>query len=514
MRNLLKIALLTGVIGFTACESNLEFSDYNKLPQEEFWQTKEDAISALTACYGQFNADWAYYDNSVMGPEEMAGDNTAKGSTAGSQSEVNAFIDYSFTPSFTRFDNLWKSRYAMVNLCNQVLEYVPDIEMDEADKKQILGEAKFIRAWTYFEMAKLWGEVIIYDGLPENGAYDIEKSSIEEVYAFILRDLKYGYENMRKSPWGSEWKGRVTAWSARALEAKVLMYMASGVNFMPDGQAIGEKTWEDVKTVTNDVINNGIYSLYTAKGDSSFFYLFRLAQENCDESIFESQAGVSSTNGGVAQSAYALNSWVKSFDGGFGYSVPSDDLVAAWKAREAEQNDLRYQYSVIFYGDTLVDDRVVEGATDIDGVTGLPRYNYKVYIPLAERSDIKGNWWMQQTEQNQRFFRFADVLLIDAEAKFMTNDVAGAAVSLNKVRSRAGEPEISSGNLTLQDIWDERRFELAFENDRYFDLVRTGQAETVLGSRGWTKPKNVFYPIPQVQIDLSIGPLKQNAYWE
>ncbi len=512
MKNIIKISLLILIIGFTSCEDNLEFSDYNKLPQAEFWQTQDDAISALTACYGQFNADWAWYDNSVMGAEEMAGDNTAKGSTAGSQSDVLAYVDYSYTPSFTRFNNLWKSRYSMVNLCNQVLKYTPDIEMNEADKKQIMGEARFIRAWTYFEMAKLWGEVIIYNGLPEDGSYDIEKSSIEDVYTFILDDLKYGYENMRKTPWGSEWKGRVTAWAARALEAKVLMYMASGENFMENGQAIGGITWDDVKTVTNDVINNGIYSLYTAKGDSSFFYLFRLAQENCDESIFESQAGVSSTNWRVAQSAYALNSWVKGFDGGFGYNVPSDGLVAAWETREAEQNDLRYGYSVIYYGDTLTDGRVVEGATDIDGVTGLPRYNYKVYIPLDERSGIKGNWWMRQTEQNQRFFRFSDVLLIDAEAKIRTGDSSGAAVSLNKVRNRAGETDIASP--TLQDILDERRFELAFENDRYFDIVRSGQASTILGSRGWSKPKNVFYPIPQVQIDLSIGALKQNPNWE
>jgi len=167
--------------------------------------------------------------------------------------------------------------------------------MADADRNQILGEARFIRAWNYFELTKLFGEVIVYDSLPAGGVYDIPKSPVEDVYKFILSDLDWGYSNMRKTPWDAANKGRVTAWAARALEAKVLMYMASGDQFMENKQPIGGKTWDDVKAVTNDVINNGIYSLYTGHGDSSFFYLFRLENENCNESIFESQAGASSS---------------------------------------------------------------------------------------------------------------------------------------------------------------------------------------------------------------------------
>jgi len=187
--------------------------------------------------------------------------------------------------------------------------------------------------------------------------------------------------------------------------------------------------------------------------------------------------------------------------------------VADWAARAASENDLRYKESIIWKGDTLVDGYLADGADNLDGITGNARYNYKVYIPHSQRSGIKGGGWMQQIEQNQRLFRFADVLLIDAEAKFRTGDIAGALVSINKIRERAGEPDYTSADLTLQNIWDERRFELAFENDRYFDLIRTGQAASVLDYKHWQFPKNVFYPIPQPQIDLSNHILLQNPNW-
>ena len=112
----------------------------------------------------------------------------------------------------------------------------------------------------------------------------------------------------------------------------------------------------------------------------------------------------------------------------------------------------------------------------------------------------------------QRLFRFADILLIDAEAKLRNGNEGGALQSINRVRQRAGEPKLES--LTLKQIWDERRFEFVFENDRYFDLVRTGEAKTVLAYKNWSYPKNVFYPVPQDQIDLSNGALKQNVHWE
>lgn len=526
MKLLNKLCVLCCFAGtFVSCEDNMNFDDYNKLPQKEFWETSEHALQALVACYGSFSSDWSYFDPTVMGAEEMASDNTSKGGSGGTQGngDLNTFIDFSFTPSLNRFNNLWKSRYSTINMCNQVLHYVPTIEMPEQDKNQILGEASFIRAWCYFELVRLFGEVVLYDGLPQNGVYDIPKSPVSDVYALILKDLKFGFEKMRTTPWEDEWKGRVTAWAARALQAKVMMYMASGENFMSDKQPIGGVTWDDVAKVTSDVIEHGIYDLFTEKSDSSFYYLYRLEYENCNESIFEVQNGVSGDRR-VTGSAYAYNSWIKGpSDGGFGYSVPSDNLVEAWKERYETIGDLRYLYSIAWDGERLVDyhdkngvlqQDIVVSLPSIDGITGKPRYNKKVYVPRDQRGDYKKDWYLTQIEQNQRLFRFADILLIDAEAKLHINDKAGALKSINRIRKRAGESLLTEAELTLEEIWNERRFEFVFENDRYFDLIRTGQAKSVLAYKNWQYPKNVFYPIPQVQIDLSNGYLKQNPLWE
>ena len=520
MNKIYKIAGFVACLSLTtACMDKMEFPDYNKLPQKEFWQTEEDALKSITACYGQFTSDWAFFDNSIMGPEEIASDNTRKGSTVGQQADVLAFHDFSFTPALGRFNSLWTSRYSLINKCNQTLHYLPGMSFNEESKNQIMGEAKFIRAWCYFELVRLFGEVIIYENLPTDGSYDLPKSSIQEVYGLILRDLRDGFNMMRKTEWPNEWKGRVTAWSARALEAKVLMYMASGNNFMPDAQAINGVTWNDVKTVAEDVITNSGYALYVdAKNkENSFYQLFRLSQENCKESIFEVQNAFSLTNGALG-SAYAHQSWIKGQSGdnpedkvgGFGYSVPSDELVATWTKRYQEQGDQRFKASVIFRGDVLPDGGIVAGVDQLEGITGTPRYNYKVYIPYNEWSKKKKDWYLVYAEQNQRLFRYADLLLIHAEACVQLNQPSEGLNSINQVRERAGENAFTEADMTLQNIWDERRFELAFENDRYFDLVRTGLAKTILSPRGWKYPKHVFYPIPQEQIDLSNKVLKQN----
>jgi len=517
MKKFVNTFALMGALILVSCTNDLEFDAYNTLPQNKFWQTQEDAESAIYACYGKLS-DWPFIEPTTFAPEEIASDNTAKGSSTDDQPDINQFKAFSFTPSHGIFNTFWNSRYSLINICNQAITNIPNITMDETYKKQLLGEAKFIRAWTYFELVRMFGEVIIYDGIPSDGSYDIPKSSVEDVYNFILSDLEYGYANMYKTAWADAGKGRVTAWAARALEAKVLMYMASGANFMEDGKAIGGKTWTDVKTVTEDVIAHGPYSLYTAKGDSSFFYLFRLENENCDESIFEAQNGASKSYGDINRCAYAVYRWVRGSNDngdGWGLDVPTDGLVTDWQART--DDTIRLHASIAFRGDKLSDGTTVGGLTELAGTNAgkagypLARYSMKVYVPLNGQTKLS---WIYGIEQNIRLLRFSDILLIDAEAKLNLEDPDGAIISINKVRSRVKETPYKASELTLGKIWDERRFELAFENDRFFDMVRTGLAKTKLVSNGFVYPKHVFYPIPQAQIDLSNGILLQNKNYK
>lgn len=517
MKNKILISALLACSGlFTACNGEMDFDPYNKVPEEQFWVTEADATAAIVACYGKL-CDWPMFEPTTFALEEIASGNTAKGSTVDDQPDLDKIVSFQFTPAMSIFNTYWNSRYSVLNVCNQAITNIPKMSIDENVKKSLLGEARFIRAWTYFELVRIFGEVVLYDGLPENNAYNIPKSNIADVYKLIEQDLEYGAANMRKEAWSTDMKGRVTSWAAKALLAKVKMYEASGANFMEDGQPINGVTWTDVKAITDDVISNGIYSLYTKNGKDSFFNLFRIANENCEESILEAQCGASKVAGGINRSAFAVYQWVRggSFSG-WGFNVPSDQMIEAWEARS--DDEVRYKASVVYRGQTLPDGKVVDGSETLAGTNAgkegykPARYNYKVYMSSADETGLGG--WMTSIEQNPRLFRFADILLIDAEAEFNLGNTGEALISVNKVRDRAYATPFTSNTLTMQAIWDERRFELAFENDRFFDLVRTGQAKTVLAARGFQYPKNCFYPIPQEQIDLSNGILTQNKHWK
>lgn len=507
---------LTGIIMFS-CSDNLDFAPYNQKPSAQFFQNADDAQKAVMACYGGLE-NWPFFDPSTFGVSEMASGNTVKGGAANDQVVVYQYSNFTSTSTHINTGLNWSGRYVVINFCNQAITNIPNINMDETAKKSLIAEAKFIRAWMYFDLAKTFGEVVVYDGLPKDGNYNLPKSSLSDVYKFIESDLEYTAANGRTTPWDINNKGRVTSWAAKALMAKVQMYEASGANFADDGKAINGRTWANVKASTDAVINSGFYKLFTAKGDDSFYYLFRLENENCDESILEMQNGsVNISYYGTNRSSAAQYQWATNLNG-WGFNAPSDKLITDWAARTDDQ--LRFSQSVAFQGLVLPDGDVVAPNGVFQAGTGSVaanpnatgnarcRFNFKMY---ESKNDNKGfGGWQQLIEQNIRLFRYADVLLIDAEAEFNLGNLQEAVNSINLVRARVKETPLTTANITLQKIWDERRFELAFENDYFFDLVRSGQAATVLAPNGFTHPKNDFYPIPQNQIDISAGVLKQN----
>lgn len=519
-RNFIYIAIFSLIGLFTSCKDIFNYDPYNQVPPTQFWTSQSDAEKAVFACYGTI-VDWPFNDPATFNLASIASGDTKKGGTASDQPNVNQFSNFTFSSTHNHISENYNARYFLINMCNQAITNIPKITMDETAKKELIGEAKFIRAWAYFDLVKTFGEVIVYDGLPADGNYNISKSSLADIYKLIESDLQYATANCRVEPWSAEWKGRITSYGAKAYLAKVEMYEACGANFTEDHSAINDRKWADVKALTDDVISHGPYKLFTEKGDSSFFYLFRIPYENSDESIFEAQCGTSATVGGIARSSYAQYQWATNLNG-WAFNAPSDQLINDWEARIATDNDvLRYQQSIIWQGQTLPDGDVIGAATqngtsafgDVNA-TGLARSRFSLKAYESRNDDKHNGGWQAFCEQNYKLYRFAEVLLIDAEAEFMLGNKQEAINSINLVRDRVKETPLTVSNISLQKIWDERRFELAFENDRFFDLVRTGQAATLLGTSGFTAPKNYFYPLPQQAIDVSQGILKQNKYWE
>jgi len=275
-----------------------------------------------------------------------------------------------------------------------------------------------------------------------------------------------------------------------------------------------QKKWPQAMAAAQLVMNSGQYNLST-----SYDRIFREDGENSPESVFEVQATATAaipTANGVQYAQIQGVRGAGGWDLGWGWNTPSVQLEAAY-----ETGDPRRLRTILYTSTATQTFSSIYGESLPVGLPN-PRYNNKVYSNPSIRNSI-GNrfgYWM-----NVRLLRYADVVLMFAEA---ANEVGGAAnitaarTALNSVRSRAraGLPNIlpdvtTDVQATLRDvIRRERRVELAMEHDRFFDIVRWGIAQDVLNAAGktaFTNTRDVLLPIPQTQIDLSAGVLKQNA---
>lgn len=394
-------------------------------------------------------------------------------------------------------NTLWIGNYGLIDKCNTALKSIRDrtdvVATDEV-KNQSIGEMRFLRAYAYFNLVRLFGSVPLIDST--GGPTNVAQSTAAQLYAFIENDLIFAQTHLPLSWDMSKFPGRVTKGSANGLLAKVYLM---------------QQKWAQGMAAANAVVSSGQYDLST-----SYDKIFREEGENSKESVFEVQAtgsaAIPTTNGvqyAQIQGVRGAGVW----DLGWGWNMPSSYLEAAYEA-----NDPRKARTILY---------TATGSTTIYGEalpSGLPnpKYNNKVYSNPALRASI-GNrfgYWM-----NVRILRYADVLLMYAEA---ANEVGGAdnitaaRNALNSVRARARTgavagtlPDVTTTDqATLRTaIRQERRIELAMEHDRFFDLVRWGIAQSTFSASGkpnFSSARDVLLPIPQTQIDLSAGVLKQN----
>jgi len=463
---------------FTGCKKSfLDVPPQAQTPGQEFWKTPDDAAQAVNAIYANLRV-WEQVAFAPIAVESMGSDDAEKGSSPGDATFHNLYDNFTVTATDGQLNDFWKGQYRSINLCNQVLDNVPNIVMDDALKNRYYAEAKFVRAYNYFRLVRAFGDVPLRLHIPANNSeYNIPRTPKDQVWAAIEQDLTDAAAVLPVS-YGSADIGRATKGAALALHAKVAMYL---------------KKWNDVLNYTNQVMTMG-YSLFP-----NFEQLFRIPNENCQESVFEIQCQRIPSISGASNSQYSQVQGVRgSTGGGWGFNVPTMELVNAFEA-----NDPRMDAE----GDAI----------PLNGDN--PRYNQKSYVPFS----LHVSGFSEGCEQNVRVIRYAEVLLMNAEA---ANEVGGGANvtlalnSLNAVRARArgANPPSVLPPVTTTDqaqlraaIWHERHVELAMEFDRYFDVIRQGRAGTVFGPKGFTTGKNEVWPIPQTEIDLSAGVLTQNT---
>ncbi|WP_310556563.1 RagB/SusD family nutrient uptake outer membrane protein [Flavobacterium sp.] len=466
------VFVLFSIVILSSCnEDFLQTTVEDKIESENFFKTQEDAVASVNATYGNLRA-WRL---AAFGPLilSIAGDDAEKGSSAGDAAFFNDINNFAYTPSAFIINDYWSGQFFGINLCNQSITNIPNIVMDETLKTRLIAESRFLRAHHYFNLVRTFGGVPIFNGLPADKNYNIPRNSKEEVYAFILADLDFAAQNLPMNYGGSD-IGRATKGAAKGYIAKVNMYLGN---------------WAQVLSATNEVIGMG-YNLLP-----NYNSVFRIANENSVESIFETQATFISGNCDASSSQYSQVQGVRG-QYGWGFNVPTQSLSDSY-----ESGDLRRDATIIYRGETTP-----EG--DFIAVIGdNPMYNQKSYVPSGQIGNCA-----EGSEQNVRIMRFSDILLMNAEAANELNDIPQALLSVNKVRVRAGLTPLGSLLQTqLRDaIWNERRAEFAMESERFLDVVRQGRGATVFGPLGFTAGKNEVFPIPSESISLSNGVLAQN----
>jgi len=452
-------------------------------------------------------------------------DDAQKGSNQTDGAEINAeFENFNYSKDDWAPNTYWNDHYNMINLANNELHDADSLKLTDAISLRNIGEASFFRAYAYFELVKTYGDVpkltkkiqVTADGIKP-------KSPAVDIYALIDADLTTAakYLPLDAVTYGNNggYKGRLTSGAANSLWAQTHLFRGD---------------WGQVSGLCNQVIASNEYSL-----SANFVDIWKDglsgAGKNGSESIFEMQAsdGANAVNNsaldngtdwGTCQQVRqggASNTW----NLGWGWNQPTDNLVNAWA-----NTDPRKAATILYSGQS--DDpgnggfgAVLPPYDALEGNGGIARkyWNKKLYIGNdPNMRSFTGYIFSSGAARwiNHRIIRYADIILMLAEASNETGDTTTASNMLEMVRARArggsstALPRIYDTTQTQMRtaIKNERRFEFAMEGYRFYDLVRWGDALSALGPLGYTN-RCRFYPIPQQAIDQSGGVIVQNPEW-
>ncbi|NRB48368.1 MAG: RagB/SusD family nutrient uptake outer membrane protein [Saprospiraceae bacterium] len=477
---------------FFSCEKDiLEKKPIIGATEENFYKTADDAVSAVNGAYAalQFELTPAGHFRWFWG-DIFSDDSTTGGSGPNDQPDLQALENFQGLTDTEYLEAEWAADYEGIYRANIVLERVPAIEMDTDLKNRVLGEAKFIRAWFFYNLVTLFGDVPLVDRVLAPSEYNIPRTPATEVWALIEQDLTEAIADLwPRSQYGVEDLGRITKGAAQGLLLKAYMY---------------QSRFAEAEGIANDIIASGEYQLV-----ADYSQLFTEAGENNEESVFEIQY-MNASGGNWGRNNANEGTFTNVFQRargqfeGFGFNLPTQDFVDEFFKEGFE--DPRLSATVFRVGDFMGD----RGQFTKEA-TGYPHeyYSKKNFNNKSEEAPFGDP--NPNGGTNDRVIRYADVLLMHAEAAFHNGKEAEARSSLNLVRKRVNLDAITrSGQPLLESIYHERRVELGLEGHRYFDLIRTGRAPAVLGPLGFKEGVNEVLPIPESQILATNGAITQN----
>lgn len=411
-----------------------------------------------------------------------------KGSTPSDGGEITQLKPMSYTASNANIADYYSACFSSIFLSNEALALASALPDTTALKPRYLAEALFLRSIMYYRLAQAFGGVPYVDKVLGQTDKTPARSTRDQIWQNIEHDLLQAIPLLpsRKTLLASGNSGRATQNAARAVLAKVYMY---------------QKNWAGALSMTTAIIESGDNSLNTP-----YDQIFTEATEYGDESVFEVYCDEKPALQINLGSQFDQIQGIRGTPNlGWGFNAPSQVLMDAY-----EPGDPRKAASVISDGDVLDGKKVKADAA------GYKFFNKKAYTNLSERSMYGRSDALQGTWVNIRVIRYADVVLMHAEAACELGNTTEALDKLEMVRARArgGDntilPKITTTNIDelRAAIHEERRIELAMEWERFYDLVRWDEAKTVIPN--FVVGKHELFPIPQTEIDKSEGVLTQN----
>lgn len=564
MKNLSIIFVIAASLLLMSCEDFLDTTNYTKKDTSNYPETVTDAKQMVTGIYSNLSYASASPQTSYYYAAELASDDRFGG--GGENDKLMQSLDLLMNNGSNMVEEFWKVRYTGIFRANMAIETLDNCEgyENDAQKNQFKGEAYFMRAFFYFEMASFYGQVPL---VVTTEAVNLPKASPEEIYAQIASDLKMAIELMPSNSYTTIEAGHATKWSAQALMARVYLFYTGyyGKDALPlvgeDGTISGSVSKSEVVAWLEDCIGNSGHNLagdfrelwpytnrhtvneYEFTKDQNLEWVENDGAVNPETMFAIKYSNFPDWGTTIGYSnQYALHFGLRGgqayentypFGQGWGAGPVSPVIWNEWLQKEPNDT-IRREGSIINIPVELPN--YAKGGW-ADFIQETDFWNKKMVPVTARKADstLASSYSviMYGTEDNFQLDNTMDVVYIRyADVLLMHSELTETSTSMNLVRARAG---LEATDYSLQNIQDERRWELAFEGVRWNDIRRWGIAETVLenqiGQPVYTKGNDDvnkafgggygsryretggFFPIPETQISLSDGVLEQNAGW-
>ncbi len=491
----------------TSCEKFLDEQPQGTYATSEFFKTESHAKLAINGCYEPLT--FANSDNRLWVVADVASDDAVKGGFPGDQADIEMIDNFQIYEDNGNLETIWSIYYEGISRCNMVIKHVPDIDMDKALQDRILGEAFFLRGLYYYYLGNIFGNIPLVLEPLEPEDMQVANSQKQMVFGQIGSDFVSAFTFMQgalqidPSIYPSSELGRATPGAAKALLAKTYLL---------------QEKWSEAAQAAQEVAAFG-YSLMPI-----YQHNFNANFDNNTEQIFQVQhlAGQSPVQGS------RLNQWLAPrYQNGYGFDEPTQDFVDEFEFTIDSVCDPRLDYTLGREGHIWFDDIPYSSSWSSTG------YNQKKTLqPISEIPvNTKGD-----ADLNSTVIRYAEILLIRAEALNEIGNTTEALVALNKVRTRARESYLYDNNIldygsipvgllpdiTTSDpivlraaIRHERRVELGFENVRYFDIIRYGKEyadRAFIDNDNFNYEVHKVYPIPQSEIETNENITQNNGY--